>query len=146
MTSANAILSDAEKTIGQRATDYDKPEGERSVAHCVRIFNAITGRNLTEFEGWLFMDALKTARMMANPKKLDTHVDKAAYAALAGECALAAKLDEEFEHPEYTRFVAPAISPNDAAAGERYLRDVVDRATQAVIGKLRDLRRRGLAL
>lgn len=64
------------------------------MAHAVSIFNAITGRDMTEREGWTMMMALKLARSMQGKPKLDTYVDMAAYAALLGECALASRLED----------------------------------------------------
>jgi hypothetical protein len=63
------------------------PEGERSMARCVAAFNALTGHQLTEREGWMFMAMLKASRAQAGALNLDDYVDGAAYFALAGECA-----------------------------------------------------------
>jgi len=86
---AGKILAEAAQTVEQRGVDYDSKGGERSMAHAVQIFNVITHRQMTEQEGWIFMLALKQARMMQGKPKLDTYVDLSAYAGLLGECAIA---------------------------------------------------------
>ena len=70
-----------------RAATYDKEGGERSMGKTVAAFNIITGSNLTEEEGWLFMEILKQVRSMQGNFKADNYEDLAAYAALRGECA-----------------------------------------------------------
>lgn len=90
---ADKIVGEAGRTLIQRGAEYDSPKGERSMAHTVEIFNVVTGRNLTEQEGWIFMMALKQARMMQGKPKSDTYVDLTAYAALLGECTLARRGD-----------------------------------------------------
>lgn len=87
-TTPQEPLYEAIETLQQRGVDYDSAAGERSMAHTVDILNTITGNKLTEYEGWIFMVALKLARVMANHSKRDTYVDAIAYLALAGECAL----------------------------------------------------------
>lgn len=63
------------------------------MAHAVKIFNSIVQReSFTEREGWIFMMALKQARMMQGLPKMDTYVDLAGYAALLGECTLASRI------------------------------------------------------
>lgn len=84
---AVGILDEAAGAIRQRAASRDLPQGERSMARTVAAFNAMTGRNLTETEGWLFMVQLKAARATAGAFNRDDYVDMAGYAALAGESA-----------------------------------------------------------
>lgn len=83
---APEILAAAAECISQRAASRDLP-AERSMARTVAAFNAITGRDLSEREGWLFMVALKAARATAGAHNPDDYVDGAAYFALAGERA-----------------------------------------------------------
>lgn len=85
-SAAPDLLRAAGQTLEQRGTDYDQPQGERSMAACVRIYNAVTGQQMTERQGWMFMVALKLARSMKGAPKADTYIDMAAYAALLGEC------------------------------------------------------------
>lgn len=59
---APEILTRAAQHMSDRAATYDKPEGERSMGKTVAAFNAITGRDLTESEGWLLMTLLKFVR------------------------------------------------------------------------------------
>ena len=71
-----------------RAAEYDSPVGERSMAATVEAFNAITGCDINEEEGWLFMGVLKMVRsQQGGPFKADTYEDWAAYGGLAGEAA-----------------------------------------------------------
>ena len=84
---APKLLEDAAQALRDRAVTRDAEDGERSMARTVAIFNAMTGQNLTELEGWRFMISLKLARSMQGQAHLDDYVDLAGYAALAGECA-----------------------------------------------------------
>jgi len=96
MPDPHSILEDAAKTLKTRGTDYDGKGyqgGERSMEQTVRIFEAFTGIKMTELDGWRFILCLKLARSTTGKPKLDTYVDMAGYAALAGECALEARLD-----------------------------------------------------
>lgn len=83
---ASGFLRRAEQIMNERAHQYDKPEGERSMGKTVQAFNAITGRDLTEAEGWLLLQVLKDVRQWQRP---DFHQDSAddgiAYSALKAE-------------------------------------------------------------
>uniref|UniRef100_UPI001FC9C8C0 hypothetical protein n=1 Tax=Pseudomonas sichuanensis TaxID=2213015 RepID=UPI001FC9C8C0 len=46
----------------ERGKQYDAPDGTRSMVKTVQAFNAITGHNLTEAEGWLLMQIVKDVR------------------------------------------------------------------------------------
>ena len=85
MTTAPDILRQAAQTIDDRAAERNQ-EQERSMGRTVAAFNALTGHQLSERDGWLFMAILKAARACntdtGNP---DDYVDGAAYFALAGE-------------------------------------------------------------
>lgn len=85
-TNATSILSTAAATISDRASERDT-EAERSMRKTVTAFNAMFGHNLTETQGWQFMELLKMARSTGGSFRLDDYLDGAAYAALAGECA-----------------------------------------------------------
>lgn len=87
--SAPEILKEAIRCIGDRAKEREMDQ-ERSMKRCVAAFNAMTGHTLSEEEGWLFMVFLKVSRSQQGEFKLDDYVDMAAYAALAGECAMPA--------------------------------------------------------
>ncbi len=71
----------------KRKKKYDKPEGERSMANTVKMFNTLTGHNLSEQQGWKFMILLKTVRSEHGPFHADDYEDAAAYCGLAGEAA-----------------------------------------------------------
>jgi hypothetical protein len=87
MTSAPDFLLDAANLLTERGKTYDQDGGERSMGRCVTAFNAITGQNLTESEGWLLLQQLKDVRQWS---KAEFHRDSAedciAYAALKAEC------------------------------------------------------------
>ena len=87
MTTAHEILQAAQKHMDDRASTYDKPEGERSMSATVEAFGAITGVTLTEEQGWLFMALLKAVRSQQGDYHEDCYTDGAAYFALAGEAA-----------------------------------------------------------
>jgi hypothetical protein len=84
---APAILQKVADTLLQRAKQYDKPEGERSIKKAVVVFNLITGKTLREDEGWLFMQILKDIRLYSNTKEFheDSAIDNVAYSALKAE-------------------------------------------------------------
>ena len=79
------ILIAAADCIGDRAEQRDQNDGERSMCKAVATFNQLTGHNLSEREGWVFMAVLKLARAQAGRHVLDDYIDGAAYIALAGE-------------------------------------------------------------
>lgn len=83
--SAPSILSKAAGHLSDRAVTYDKPDGERSMARTVELFNLFYGTKLTEDQGWRFMVFLKMVRSTQGDFKLDNHEDAVAYEALAAE-------------------------------------------------------------
>lgn len=86
------ILKRAAQHMEDRAAARDQAQGERSMARTVAAFNALTGHQLTERDGWMFMVALKAARACTTPNGIaDDYEDGAAYFGLAGECAHKAK-------------------------------------------------------
>lgn len=84
-STAKDILSNAAAEMQDRAASRDTPEGERSMGRCVKAFNAMFGTELTETQGWQFMELLKMARSAGGAFRLDDFTDGVAYAALAGE-------------------------------------------------------------
>jgi hypothetical protein len=83
---ANEFLTAASKHMSDRASTYDKPQGERSMAATVAAFNNITGHQLSEADGWLMMTILKLVRLKQRPGfHQDSAEDAVAYAALLGE-------------------------------------------------------------
>lgn len=79
------ILMTAADCIDNRASQRDQPSGERSMARAVATFSALTGHDLSERDGWIFMALLKMARAQGGRHHIDDYVDGAAYLALAGE-------------------------------------------------------------
>ena len=97
--SADDILSAAARTIAARGVQRDSRTGagqpqERSMAATVAAFNAIEGTQLSERQGWAFMQVLKMVRGATTARNglynEDDALDGAAYAALGGEAAAAA--------------------------------------------------------
>lgn len=66
------FLSQAQSEMVDRSTTYDKPEGERSMAATVAMFNALTGSDLSEEQGWKFMVCLKLVRSEQGEYRADT--------------------------------------------------------------------------
>lgn len=84
---AASMLTAALSHMEDRVKTYDAPGGERSMGKTVAAFNIITGHNLTEEAGWLFMEILKQVRSQQGNYRADNYEDMVAYAALRGECA-----------------------------------------------------------
>ena len=83
---ASDFLRKAAAIMDERGKQYDQPDGERSMGKCVTAFNIITGRSLTEAEGWLLLQLLKDVRQWQRPGfHLDSAEDCVAYAALKAE-------------------------------------------------------------
>lgn len=80
----------------ERGKQYDQPTGERSMGRTVAAFNAVTGRDLTEAEGWLLLQLLKDVRQWQNPSQYhhDSALDGVAYASLKAEALHAAGVDK----------------------------------------------------
>ena len=84
------LLQVAADHMRARAATYDKPDGERSMGKTVAAFNAVTGRNLSEAEGWLLLQLLKDVRLFQRPGyHADSAEDCIAYAALKAEAKMA---------------------------------------------------------
>lgn len=80
------VLKAAMGHVIERGKTYDCESGERSMGATVAAFNVITGHNIKESEGWLFMVLLKAVR--ANQKQgyhADSYQDMAAYVGLSAE-------------------------------------------------------------
>lgn len=82
---AKDILESAVGHLKERGKTYDSKEGERSISRVIKCFNTITGNNITNEQGWLFMTLLKVVRSQQGEFKLDSYEDGAAYFALMGE-------------------------------------------------------------
>jgi hypothetical protein len=80
------LLAKAAELMIERGKTYDEEGGERSMGKTVAAFNAITGRDLTEAEGWLLMQVLKDVRLFTRETyHADSAEDCIAYAALKAE-------------------------------------------------------------
>lgn len=84
---AQSILRRAADLIEERGAQRDQANGEKSMAKTVQAFNAIYGTELTEVQGWHFMELLKMVRSAYGRYVADDYDDKVAYAALAAEAA-----------------------------------------------------------
>lgn len=87
---ASDYLKDGADLLSERGKQYDKSGQERSMEKIVRIFNDMTGQDLTTVQGWYFMQVLKDVRFFQNPETVheDSLLDKISYAALLAEEAL----------------------------------------------------------
>lgn len=86
MNSAPDALEAAAGHLRARAATYDQPEGERSMSKAVDIFNLYHGTQLTEAQGWHFMQVLKDVRLFTRAGyHADSAEDCIAYAALKAE-------------------------------------------------------------
>lgn len=76
----------AATTMEQRGKEngYGNAKEERIAKQIAAVFNALTGRDLTEQEAWTFLICLKLVRQHRKHRE-DNIVDLVAYAALLGE-------------------------------------------------------------
>ena len=84
---AHKCLKNAAEHLSNRASTYDSPDGERSMGRTVSTFTSLTGIEMTEEQGWMFMSIFKMVRSQQGTFKLDNYEDGAAYFALAAEAA-----------------------------------------------------------
>jgi len=84
---ASFFLAQAASEMQQREQQYDQEGGERSMVKTTKLFEALTGHDLTPADGWKFMALLKLVRSEYHGYRQDDYVDGAAYFALAGESA-----------------------------------------------------------
>jgi allophanate hydrolase subunit 1 len=88
MKHAKEYLQQAVDTMNSRASEYDKEaKEERNMARIVAMFNIAVGQDLTEVQGWAFMQCLKMVRLHSNPDTYheDSAVDNISYSALEAE-------------------------------------------------------------
>lgn len=83
---AYEYCKNAATTMEQRGKEngYDNAKEERSAKQIAAVFNALTGRDLTEQEAWTFLICLKLVRQHRKHQE-DNIVDLVAYSALLGE-------------------------------------------------------------
>ena|SRR5690625_3939652 len=109
MTTAHEILQAAQAHMDDRASTYDKPEGERSMSATVEAFGAITGVDMTEEQGWLFMAILKAVRSQQGDYHEDCYTDGAAYFALAGEAAYVDRMPMDDVRTSLREYISEAL-------------------------------------
>ena len=89
MMRAKDFLTTANSILDERGREYDRPGGERSMPATCIAFNAITGKNLTLAEGYLFLQIVKDVRQWSRPGiHLDSAIDAISYAALKSEALM----------------------------------------------------------
>jgi hypothetical protein len=82
---AHEFLDEAAAVMKQRAALRDKEGGERTAGQIAKVFNAITGHEITEADAWIFLITLKIVRSRNGKYNEDDYTDLSAYAALLGE-------------------------------------------------------------
>lgn len=89
--SAQSLLSEAFDLLIERGKLRDNGQ-ERSMEAIVKAFNIIRCKDLSETDGWVFMEVLKLVRQgNSNDQCEDSFKDLITYAALAAESALKEK-------------------------------------------------------
>ena len=82
-----ALLKEAmELTGGDRAVDYGDAVANHQ--HIAKIFNAITGHDLSARDMALIHTCTKLSRGQTSPTKRDHYVDRMAYAGIEYECVM----------------------------------------------------------
>lgn len=80
------VLDTAKSLVcGERAKQYAEPK--KNFARIAKIWSVILDKEIIPEQVALCMDAVKTTRLIENPKHEDSWVDKAGYAACGGEVA-----------------------------------------------------------
>lgn len=77
-----------ESVIILRDRDAQYGSMEETVIRACKIFELITGQELSPYHANVFMHSLKLARIRTSPTKLDNYVDGINYLAFAGEFAV----------------------------------------------------------
>lgn len=86
---ATDFLQVAQSILDERGKQYDKPQGERSMAATVAAFNSITGQSLTEPHGWLLLTLLKMVRdNQREAPHEDSCMDLVTYSSLYAEARM----------------------------------------------------------
>lgn len=87
ITRSHEFLEESMKTQLQRATQYDKQDGERSAEATAKAFNAITGKDLLPAEIYLIQQILKDVRQWSNlsAPHIDSLLDCVSYSSLKAE-------------------------------------------------------------
>lgn len=136
-SSVHDILTVAGATIGNRGSERDKEDGERSMKRTVQAFNAIFSKDLTETQGWRFMELLKLSRSAEGAFREDDYIDGVAYSALAAECEMQDQVrisDDESAREEFAEYVnnlrqtaeSMALGSSGTRAQKQQMRDLAD--------------------
>ncbi len=104
MKTAPEYLQEQRNILTERGQLRDQSEGERSMAKTVQAFNIIHGTNLTETQGWQFMQTLKMVRSAYGEYHEDDYQDSIGYASLAAESA-------NKEADKLNKFNNPVLNP-----------------------------------
>lgn len=110
----NAVdfLKKAQELMEERAKQYDSPNGERSMGKTVSAFNSITGKYLTEAEGWLLLQILKDVRQWQKPSyHADSAEDCVAYVALKSEALLKDSMDKPLTNKQKVDLLNTIMKP-----------------------------------
>ena len=86
MDKAQDILISGAMAIKDRSSVRDDDCG-KSMSRTVGFFDSLTGKEMTEREGWIFMACVKLSRSQQGEFHEDDYIDAAAYIALAGAAA-----------------------------------------------------------
>lgn len=78
-------LDAARQAVTARQTNYGSPE--ENFTNAARLWTVILGVPVAAHQVALCLDAVKTARLIADPGHMDSWVDKAGYAACGAETA-----------------------------------------------------------
>lgn len=120
LTNGALILQDRGKTY-----DKDDKQEERSMEKIIRIFNVITGHDLTETEGWMFMACVKQIRAFAKKGyHEDSWQDFVNYAALGAESA--ANVNEAPSPQEVLDFIKESEKKDPTASGNKNPKGLLD--------------------
>lgn len=79
-----SIIEKAKEIVDGHASDRDLGK-ERSMKRIVDVFNKLTGKDLTEHDGDIFMVCLKLVRMQLDKVGEDHYVDAVGYLQMAFE-------------------------------------------------------------
>lgn len=125
------ILSNVGTILAQRGSSYDSNQ-ERSMNRIVEAFNAIHKTNLTEEQGWNFMELLKMVRFFtanSDEVKQDSMVDGIAYGVLRGEAyGYTPQVEVEQQEPPVNPMPADLILGygKNLSERDRIVRDIVN--------------------
>lgn len=107
------VIDDVKNTIVDRGKERDLEDGERTIPRCVVAFNSITGHDLSNEDGWLFMQILKMCRSLQGSYKYDDYRDGVGYAALRAEEAIMTEDERVKTSEEFKELKSMFETPDD---------------------------------